>query len=269
MSISSMAWRPNEVNEALAILAKRSVEVIDITPWEYIDVTYDVSSTLAKNAFDFIGGFKVQGLQGLTYNWNVNVFQSHFSGDGRFLECILANCELAKRLGATFLVYGSPASRDYRSFCGKGDALRILAETLQQVADMCLSYQLTFCLEPASADFGEVLINDFLTASNLCDLVSSPALGINLDLGHVASSGPGDLYIDGFKRHLKYGHISSPGLMPEFSAIQPYLQAGYLDLLDCWAVEMGRDGGLNALERACDVIEQAQTMRASAQLPAG
>jgi sugar phosphate isomerase/epimerase len=233
LSVSNIAWLPEEEASALAMLAAEGVDGIEVAP------------TLAFGTFDAgrreltefrrraaAHGLEIPALQSLLFGRPA--LQLFDPGcHEALLHHLSVVASMASTLGAEVLVFGSPASRR-RGDLSVEEATEMAVPLFRRMGDGCAREGVSLAIEHNPAEYGCDFLNSVEEAAVFVDVVAHPSIGVNLDCGGLTLSGDGGLSrLEGGSAVL-HVHLSEPHLAPvgrggsDFGALLASLrQRGY------------------------------------------
>lgn len=183
ISISHLAWKPQEDLEALQLLESSGIKYIEISPYRsWANLLSANESGLSYPDSLRKGNITIQAIQSLLYNQpELTIFTSKISREAtaRHLERMI---DLAARLGIKVLVFGSPRNK----LIGEmdiSDAKKIAIDFFGNLAKRAAAKNIYFCLEPTPKEYGADFITTHGEVLELIKLIGSPGLKLNLDLG--------------------------------------------------------------------------------------
>ncbi|MFZ5756984.1 MAG: sugar phosphate isomerase/epimerase family protein [Pseudomonadota bacterium] len=262
ISISNIAWDPDEDEEVAELLTSRLISSIDVAPGKYFPdpVSAKERDVLAVRAAWEKRGFAIEGMQALLFG---TVGMNMFGPEDvrcRMLDHLLAVCRIGGWLGARRLVFGSPRNRD-RSGLGDEAAMGMARDFFRRLGDIAANHGVVVCLEPNPPRYGANFMVDAASTAAVVREVAHPAIRMQFDLGAVVDNREDLLAIvreyGGLTGHI---HLSEPGLVPlgdagtQHDLIAPVLRGGFPDRLAC--IEMvatTAEPHVQAIARALDV----------------
>jgi sugar phosphate isomerase/epimerase len=216
ISISNIAWSPEEDEAIAGLLQDLRVDAIDVCPSKYF--TNPISATsadiVAVRSWWNQRGIQIYGLQSLLFGLqDVNVF-----GTPAQQEIILARlegvCNVAQWLGAERLTFGSPKQRD-RTNLDEPDVKSIAKTFFRRCGDIVESHKLVLCLEPNPRDYGSNFMTNSVETATVVRYVDHPAVRMQCDTGAMAmnSEDPATT-VPTLTSLIAHVHISEPHLAP-------------------------------------------------------
>ncbi|MDR5793740.1 TIM barrel protein [Caballeronia sp. LZ008] len=223
VSISNLAWEPDEDEQVVALLNKHGVDAIDIAPSKYfpdIDgATAEETSAVRTMWAD--RGIKIVGMQSLLFGTaGLNLF-GDVDTQNRMLDRLRAVCRIGEGLASkegVRLTFGSPKNRDIGDLtpdAAKESAVKFFGR-LARVAD---DHGVIVCLEPNPPKYGCNFMTDTASAADIVRAVDHRAIRLQFDSGASAINGEDVGHaIRAFEDVIGHVHVSEPDLVPVGSA---------------------------------------------------
>ena len=209
LSISNIAWLKKADPEIASILFDNAIRHIDVAPL----LTVDSLDGSPHNFLSFWEKYNITplGMQSLFYGRNNKFFTSE-SSMAETIEYFTKITELAKKIGVTALVFGSPKQRVVEE---KSVSKKLIVHFFDQMATICKNHEITLCLEPNAASYGTNFLNTTLETIKFIDAVNHPSLKLNFDTGTILINGldPTEVYRYSAE-YVGHVHISAPRLKP-------------------------------------------------------
>ena len=114
LGLTNLAWDPSRDEAVAGLLARLSVDAIDVAPSKYFADVAAVREAEVRRVRDWWAdrGIEITGMQSLLYGTQgLNLFGPP-DVQQRMLAYLAAVCRVGAWLGATRLVFGSPANRN-------------------------------------------------------------------------------------------------------------------------------------------------------------
>jgi sugar phosphate isomerase/epimerase len=223
LAISNLAWDNAHDAAVAALMQSHGLAGVEIAPTKVWDEPLDASDSEIESYVEFWTGFGIQivALQSLLFN--KPDLQLFLSDDSRsemrsYLEGII---ELASKLGAQILVFGSPKNRT-RGDIDSATAEKIAIPFFRTIGDYARDCGVTFCIEPNPVQYGCDWITTSAEGSHLVDSVGSQGFGLHLDAAAMTlSTEDPATAIPRAINALRHFHISEPNLKPVGSSPSP------------------------------------------------
>ncbi len=263
LSMSNIAWAPDERLEAYAILAAAGFSGLEIAPGLFFHAAEDTflpDETSAAEALAEIAdaGLALVSMQSLLFGVTGAGLFDGPEARAAFETGMHRAIRLAGRFGIPNLVFGSPLQRRVPECLAMTDALDQAAAVFRKLGDAASATGTCIAIEANPAVYGTNFCNTLDEALALVDLVAHPAVQPHLDLGAMHMNGdfatvPARL--PALAPRLAHLHVSESDLAPapaDPAALAPVLQglaaAGYARAV---SIEMKcAPEGLAAVRRA-------------------
>lgn len=228
LGVSSIAWEPNEDLQVSEALTAFGISNIDLTPSKYFSWNSESATTLAleKREFWESRNFKIRGVQSLLFgapNWNI-LNKSDWPGLLQHFENVFS---ITERLGAKFLVFGSPGNRKLNGL-SKDKALDVAEEFFRELAAMMKGRELELTIEANPTRYGCDFITSTIESAELVARIDSENISSQLDLGTCFINSEKLKDLQAQREKFGYLHLSTLDLMPLHSEkndlILEYLQ---------------------------------------------
>jgi sugar phosphate isomerase/epimerase len=213
LSVSNLAWLPEEESEALTMLAAEGVDGVEIAPslaFGGVDVRPEALRDFQRRLADH--GLEARALQSILYGHpELQVFVPE--SQEAFLTHIARVASIAAAIGAKVLVFGSPANRR-RGGIPLDEATGQASDLFRQIGDRCAGEGVSLAIEHSPTDYACDFLNSIEEVTAFLEVVNHPSIGLNVDTGGLALSTSdfvADLATVPTFLHL---HLSEPHLAP-------------------------------------------------------
>jgi sugar phosphate isomerase/epimerase len=270
LSMSNIAWSPDERLEAYAILAAAGFTGLEIAPGLFFHASEDPFLPGEASAAEALAeiadaGLTLISMQSLLFGvTGAGLFEGP-EARAAFEQGIHRAIALAARFGIPNLVFGSPLQRRVPEGLAMAEALDQAAAVFRKLGDAAAAASTRIAIEANPAAYGTNFCNTLDEALAFVALVDHPAIVPHLDLGAMHMNGdfasvPARLPT--LAPRLSHVHVSEPDLAPapaDPAALAPVLAglaaAGYPHAV---SIEMKRaPEGLAAVRRAVIGLTQA------------
>lgn len=279
LSMSNIAWTPEERLEAYAILAEAGFTGLEIAPGLFFHAAEDpflpdTATARRARAEAAEAGLAVVSMQSLLFGVAGAALFEGAEARAAFETGMRRAIALADRFGIPNLVFGSPLQRRVPEGLAMSDALDQAAEMFRKLGDAAAAADTRIGIEANPAAYGTNFCTTLDEALGFVALVDHPAIVPHLDLGAMHMNG--DFAgvaerLPGLAPRLSHVHVSEPELAPapaDPAALVPVLgglgAAGYSRAV---SIEMKRAAqGLAAVRRAvrglAEAVSQAEALHA-------
>lgn len=215
LSISHIAWPPEQEAEALAFLRELGISDIEVAPVRAFGNALEAteSAVREKAAWYRAQGFRIGSFQALLFGTEgLELFTPGAPSD-RLKEVLIATGRVAGWAGAGPMVFGSPRNR-LRGDLGPAEALRRASAFFREVGDACAEAGSCLVIEANPEAYGADFCTRLEDAVALVDAVDSPGFGLHVDAGGMALSG--EDFVPVLREALprvRHVHASQPNLI--------------------------------------------------------
>lgn len=263
VSISNLAWDPDEDDDVAALLRAAGIDAVDLAPGKYfadLGQLADDEITRVRDRWNR-RGLEIVGMQALLFGTTgLNVFGNGAVQD-RMLAHLASVCRVAQRLGAARLVFGSPRNRD-RGSLTDAEADEVAVPFFRRLGDVAVQYAVVICLEPNPPSYGANYMTTTEAAAHVVRRVAHPAIRLQFDTGALTVNGE-DLRQTVLDCGMLIGHAhaSEPDLAPlgtkgaDHALAGAALQAHRPDVTV--AIEMLTPPGSERLDAIAAAVERA------------
>lgn len=268
LSISHIAWPPEQEAAALAFLRELGIAEVEVAPVRAFGNALEATEPEVREKAGWYReqGFRIGSFQALLFGTDgLDLFSPGPPGE-RLKEVLMATGRVAGWAGAGPMVFGSPRNR-LRGDLSPGEALRRAADFFREVGDSCAEAGSCLLIEANPEAYGADFCTRLEDAVALVEAVDSPGFGLHVDAGGMAL-GEDDFEpvlcaAAGLVRHV---HASQPNLIsfaepdPIHARIAAVLaESGYAGTV---AIEMrAQPEGLAAVASAIEAVRLIYGMR--------
>lgn len=214
LSISNIAWRPEEDSTIASLLHQKGVDSIDVAPSKYFSSFKNVNGRQIADVRNWWAdeGIEIIGMQSLLYGTKgLNLFADP-KVQSEMLDHLERVCFIGENLGAKYLVFGSPRNRDC-SIVDKDDIDRIAADFFQRLGDIANLYSVVICLEPNPVEYGANFMTSTLEAARIVRLTNHSSIKMQLDTGAMLMNDEDSSdFLDTIVDLIGHIHLSEPHL---------------------------------------------------------
>ena len=216
LTISNIAWNPDEDEAVAGLLQRYGVNGVEIAPTKLWPQPLQASKEEVKAYARFWRqrGLQVSSMQALLYGRpDLTIFESA-AKRAETLDYLTGIMRIARWLGARVLVFGSPKNR----LVGDLDADTIQAiavDFFYEAGKAAQAHDTLFCIEPNPVDYGCDFVTDSHQGRSLVAQVDHPGFGLHLDAAAMTLSGEDiENALTAALPGLRHYHISEPNLAP-------------------------------------------------------
>lgn len=214
LAISNLAWHPAEEAAVRHELAARGLAGVEIAPtkvWPQ-PLAADGKDVARYRSSWEDAGIRIIALQSLLFGRSDLTIFGSAAARAATLDYLRGMIRLARDLGASVLVFGSPRNRAMGD-TSPAAVLGIATDFFTRVAEAAAEAGVCFCLEPNPTAYG----CDFVTTASegqwWVQHVSHPGLGLHLDSGCLTlSRDPLKASLRAARPLLRHFHVSEPDL---------------------------------------------------------
>ena len=214
LSVSHIAWPPEEEQNALDFLKEKGVSSLELAPMRAFGspLNADRLEVMEKAAFYQDQGFAVSSFQALLFgSEGLELFGSEIAREN-LKKFLIAVGRLAGWAGAGPLVFGSPKNRLKRDLSHE-EAERIAIPFFRAVGDACAEAGSCLVIEANPPSYGADYCNTLEEAACLVAAVDSLGFGLHVDAGGMAlCNDPFESTLRQAASLLRHVHASQPDL---------------------------------------------------------
>ena len=270
LSVSNIAWAPEERLDAYRIMEAAGITGLEIAPGLFFPnapdpfAPDDAAVTAALTEIKAYG-LSLVSMQSLLFG----VSGAALFGDGAartaFIQGMSRAIDMAGRFGIPNLVFGSPMQRRIPEDMGHKEAFQHAVEVFHRLAERAVSAGTVISVETNPSAYGTNFLTTLDETIDFIAQVAHPAVALILDLGAMhmnAGFCTVAARIHKLVPILNHVHISEPWLAPapaDAASLAPVLselKSAHYD--KALSVEMKRnDGGLETLQKHIRILKQA------------
>ena len=190
LGLTNLAWDPSRDEAVAGLLARLGMDAIDVAPSKYFADVAAVREAEVRRVRDWWAdrGIEITGMQSLLYGTQgLNLFGPP-DVQQRMLAYLAAVCRVGAWLGATRLVFGSPANRN-RTGLTDAEAWTRALEFFGRLAEVAADAGVTICLEGVHPHYGANFMTDTASSLRMAQALNHPSAGIVLDTAVVQLNG--------------------------------------------------------------------------------
>lgn len=217
IAVSNIAWAAADETEVADLLARLDVGAVEIAPTKVFADPINVPADRLRDyrAFWADRGIEIVAFQSLLFGRpDLELFGEDASRRA-LIDHVTGFLVLAGRLGASALVFGSPANRRLPPGRTEEDVWPVAVEAFAELGRRAVDEGTVLCIEPNPTAYSCDFIVDAASGDRLVRDVGSTGFRLHLDAAgmHLA----GDAAADAIQRSadiLYHFHASSPQLAP-------------------------------------------------------
>jgi len=217
LAVSCLAWKPDQLAEALDILKQHGVTALEATPGVFGGNLTLMSEELLRGhrADIWARGFRIWGMQALLYGGGGTpaLLSGGESGRKDMFQILSSVIRQASVLGIKRLVFGSPKQRTKGGLSFKKAYARA-AGFFRQVGDLAAEHECAVCLEPNPREYGSDWLETHEAAAELVVLTNHPAIRLQADVGALEMTGEDPAVLSGLIPLIGHFHLSRAALRP-------------------------------------------------------
>jgi len=263
LSLSHIAWPPEEEATALAFLRERGVAELEVAPRRAFGNALEATESAVRDKASWYReqGFRLGSFQALLFGTEGLELFTPGAPSERLKEILIATGRVAGWAGAGPMVFGSPRNR-LRGALAPAEAFRRATGFFREVGDACAEAGSCLVIEANPEAYGADFCTRLDEAVALVEAVDSPGFGLHVDAGGMALGGEDFLPVlrDALPL-VRHVHASQPNLIsfaepdPVHARIAAVLaEGGYTGSV---AIEMrAQPEGLAAVANAIEAVRR-------------
>lgn len=214
LSISSIAWTPEEEHDVAKGLQDLRVDAVELAPTKIWDDPTVVTQSEADKVTSWWKGYDIDviAFQSMLFaRPDLKLFESE-ENRSECLEYLKKFTMLAGMMGVQKMVFGSPKNRQ-RGEMSYAEAFDIAKEFFGEIAKVAHENGVVFCIEPNAPQYACDFVTTAREGADLVRAVNHPGLGLHLDTACMTLAGD-DIAISIRENAdiLSHFHVSSPML---------------------------------------------------------
>ncbi len=216
VSISNIAWDTTDDRSIAAVLSQYAVDAIDVAPGKYFpDPTRATTSEVDKvRRWWAREGVEIVAMQSLLFGTSgLNLFAPPATQEA-MLHHLDAVCRIGQRLGARYLVFGSPRNRD-RGELSDIRAINLAIPFFRRLGDIAQRFGMVVCLEPNPECYGANFMTNSAQTALVVERTAHRAIKMQLDSGSLTLNNEEPFRIlEDYGSMVEHIHVSEPDLLP-------------------------------------------------------
>ena len=209
VTISNIAWQPENDAEMYAFLQEKKCTGIEIAPTRiFPENPYSDLNKVVNFRNELQDNYKLQvvSMQSICFGRNEAIFSSEEERNS-LLEYIKHSIDFASTLGCNNLVFGSPKNRNINP-----NQEEIAMKYFSEIGKYAAEKNTVFAFEPNPVIYGTNFINTTEQALNFVKICNVEGLKINFDLGTVIYNEEDLSILENNLQWINHVHISEPYL---------------------------------------------------------
>lgn len=273
LAVSNIAWDPSEEADVARALRDLGVRHVEIAPTKVFDDPTAVSDAAVAEYLGFWREHEISvvAFQSMLFGFpDLSIFGEP-SVVGPTVERLGAFIDLAGRMGAGRLVFGSPRNRRRPEGASDDEVQDAAIAVFGELGRRAVDAGVIFCIEPNPPQYGCDFVTTAAEGESLVRAVDHPGFGLHLDVAGMTLAGdaPSEA-IRSAADVLCHYHVSAPELGPietdvvdHVSAFRALSDVGYPGYV---SIEMRSGGAAQAVERVRSAVGVARDAAAQARL---
>lgn len=213
LSISNIAWLPEENDDIIEVLNRLCIAGVEVAPtllFEHPADRTDVEIEEVRQSWNN-NGIQIIALQSLLFGRpELTLFDRSEIRD-HTLQYLKQIVKLGSKLGASSLVFGSPRVRNIGNL-SRNRAIDIAVNFFGELADTALGNHTCLCMEPNAREYGCDFVTTLSEAVDIVRHIDHPGFRIIVDTGNMMLNGETVDELDEAFPYLQHFHISEPFL---------------------------------------------------------
>ena len=213
LSISNIAWDPQDDEAIAKLLQSLGIANIDIAPGKYFKnfQTTTTAEILQVKKWWKDRGIDIVGMQALLFGTEgLNLFSSTADKMREHLQEVM---RIAGELGATKLVFGSPKNRD-RSGLTDIETQQKADDFFSRLGGYAKSKGVVFCLETNPTAYQCNFMTTMNETAEVVNRINHPNIRLQLDTGALLMNQESEMLIPKYASIIGHIHLSEPQLKP-------------------------------------------------------
>jgi D-psicose/D-tagatose/L-ribulose 3-epimerase len=212
IAVSNIAWDESEDTQVAEMLQGMGVKHLEIAPTKIWPEPLEVSDEDIANVQSFWSqyGIDIVAFQSMMFKRpDLQIFGSN-SQEG--LDYLNKFIDLAGRMGASAMVFGSPKNR-LKGDIETSKALDLAERFFHKLGNTAATNHVFFCIEPNPTAYNCDFITTAQQGIDLVQKIDNPGFGLHLDMGGMTLAGDDSAAsIKKAAKVLRHFHVSAPFL---------------------------------------------------------
>jgi D-psicose/D-tagatose/L-ribulose 3-epimerase len=216
LAVSNIAWTAEEEPEVAAALQEMGVRYVEIAPTKIWDDPLSVTDAQIQEYKDFWAKHDIEivAFQSMLFGrMDLTVFDDEQTRQ-KTIDYLNTFIQLAGRIGAQVLVFGSPKNRQVKNI-SQDEAWQIAKKFFGTLGHSAITNQTNLCIEPNAKEYECNFVTTAAEGLKLVEEVDNLGFELHLDAAIMSMEGDDPASsIQNAKQHLRHFHISAPMLQP-------------------------------------------------------
>lgn len=214
LAVSNIAWTPDEEPEVAELLKSLGVDTVEIAPTKTWDEPIEATIEQIEKYKAFWNSYDIEivAFQSMLFaHPEFKLFESEENRQ-QTLDYLKSFVELAGKIGAKRMVFGSPKNRQ-KDGLSAIEAEAIAKVFFTQLGETAKANDVVFCIEPNAPQYACDFITNADEGDRFVRSIGNQGFGLHLDAACMALAG--DDLASSIKKSadiLRHYHISSPML---------------------------------------------------------
>lgn len=215
LSISNIAWQPNEERAIAKRLQEQRVRYVEVAPARIGNPATVTDEEIDRyRAFWRDHDISIVAMQALLFGRPDLVVFGDATTRAMTIDYIHHVIRMASRLDVPTLVFGSPRNRSTGNL-GAEEILAIEKDFFATIGELAHQNGVSFCVEPNPVEYDCDYLNTVREVDAMTRRVALPGLGLHLDAAAMALAGEPPSIVDSLEiERIRHVHISEPSLAP-------------------------------------------------------
>jgi D-psicose/D-tagatose/L-ribulose 3-epimerase len=217
IAVSNIAWTANEEPDVAKALQELGIHHVEIAPTKVWDDPTNVSDADIQKYKDFWAKYDIEvvAFQSMLFGRTDLTLFDDEETRAKTADYLKKFIELAGRMGAEVLVFGSPKNRIVPESMTQEEAWQVAKTFFADLGNHAITNQTNFCIEPNAKEYECNFVNTAAEGLKLVDETDNLGFELHLDAAIMAMENDDpQASIENAREHLRHFHISAPFLQP-------------------------------------------------------
>jgi len=216
IAVSNIAWTAEEEPAVALALQELGIHHVEIAPTKIWDNPLSVADNEVQKYKDFWAKYDIDvvAFQSMLFGrTDLTLFDDEGTRQ-KTADYLTKFIELAGRIGAEVLVFGSPKNRQVKNI-SQEEAWRVAKIFFGELGNVAITNQTNLCVEPNAKEYECNFVTTAAEGLKLVEEVDNLGFELHLDAAIMAMEGDDpQKSIENAREHLRHFHISAPFLQP-------------------------------------------------------